>query len=75
MKKEKLSLKGIKNVLSRSEMKKIMAGSGYGAPSCCVCYSPSCGSLQIPNTNAGCVAVCMGAPNYGECLWFNIGAC
>ena len=28
MKKEKLSLKGIKNVLSRGEMRKIMAGSG-----------------------------------------------
>ena len=28
MKKEKLSLKSIKNVLSRQEMKKIMAGSG-----------------------------------------------
>jgi hypothetical protein len=30
MKKEKLSLKGIKNVLSRDEMKMIMAGSGGG---------------------------------------------
>ena len=28
MKKEKLSLKNIKNVLSKAEMKKIMAGSG-----------------------------------------------
>jgi hypothetical protein len=28
MKTEKLSLKSIKNVLSRAEMKKIMAGSG-----------------------------------------------
>ncbi|HEY8782973.1 MAG TPA: hypothetical protein VIM16_15210 [Mucilaginibacter sp.] len=28
MKKEKLSLSSIKNVLSRAEMKKIMAGSG-----------------------------------------------
>jgi len=30
MKTEKLSLKSIKNVLSRAEMKKIMAGSGGG---------------------------------------------
>jgi len=30
MKTEKMSLKGIKNVLSRAEMKKIMAGSGDG---------------------------------------------
>jgi hypothetical protein len=30
MKKEKLSQKSIKNVLSRAELKKIMAGSGGG---------------------------------------------
>ncbi|MDP9047329.1 MAG: hypothetical protein M3N14_04280 [Bacteroidota bacterium] len=30
MRTEKLSLKSIKNVLSRAEMKKIMAGSGPG---------------------------------------------
>jgi len=52
MKTEKLSLKSIKNVLSRNELKKIMAGSGScgtlgavcdngTAPPCCVnliCY-------------------------------------
>jgi hypothetical protein len=32
MKKEKMSLKSIKNVLSRAEMKNIMAGSGKGNP-------------------------------------------
>jgi hypothetical protein len=36
MKVEKLSLKGIKNVLSRSELKKIMAGGSY-SPLCCLC--------------------------------------
>jgi hypothetical protein len=46
MKTEKLSLKGIKNVLSRAELKKIMAGSGgcscgVGAAICCQCYSVS----------------------------------
>jgi hypothetical protein len=38
MKKEKLSLKSIKNVLSREELKKIMAGSGP-----CVYPSQTCG--------------------------------
>lgn len=45
MKKEKLSLKSIKNVLSREELKKIMAGStgecsfcGPGGYTCCGCY-------------------------------------
>jgi hypothetical protein len=32
MKFEKLSLASVKNVLSRSELRKIMAGSGGGAP-------------------------------------------
>ena len=32
MKKEKLSFKGIKNVISRDELKNIMAGSGPGTP-------------------------------------------
>lgn len=35
MKKEKLSLKSIKNVLTREEMKKIMAGSGNCSTSIC----------------------------------------
>ncbi|MDB4903000.1 MAG: hypothetical protein JWQ63_2281 [Mucilaginibacter sp.] len=40
MKTEKMSLKGIKNVLSRAEMKKIMAGSGGCGTNgnvCCQC--------------------------------------
>jgi len=46
MKTEKLSLKGIKNVLSRAEMKKIMAGSGSdGCGNGCYsdAYCPFCG--------------------------------
>ena len=46
MKTEKLSLKGIKNVLNRAELKKIMAGSGGpcntcgpGGYNCCGCYN------------------------------------
>jgi hypothetical protein len=46
MKTEKLSLKALKNVLSRAELKKIMAGSGSGscicgdyATICCNCYT------------------------------------
>ena len=35
MKTEKLSLKSIKNVLSRAELKKIMAGGSAGPCSCC----------------------------------------
>ena len=46
MKKEKLSLKSIKNVLSRGEMKKIMAGSGGqcipGGQACQVSSGPGC---------------------------------
>jgi len=39
MKIEKLNLSGIKNALSRSELKKIMAGSGGGGGTipCCQC--------------------------------------
>jgi len=40
MKTEKLSLKSIKNVLSRNELKKIMAGS---APYCTPQYGGVCG--------------------------------
>jgi hypothetical protein len=46
METERLSLKSIKNVLSRAEMKKIMAGSGGGCGTCndisvvcCSCYT------------------------------------
>jgi len=56
MKKEKLSLGSIKNVLSRKEMKQIMAGSGIYY--CCLCswdggiYSIILADT-IPNTTCG----------------------
>lgn len=59
MKPEKLSLHGIKNVLSRAEMKKIMAGSGSGL-NCCWCNN---GTVQpiggaSASNNTGCMQVC-----------------
>ena len=59
MKTEKLNLKGIKNVLSRAEMKKIMAGSGSG-PNCCWCNN---GTVQpvggaSASSDIGCMQVC-----------------
>ena len=62
MKIKKLSLDSVKNVLSRAELKKIMAGSGggcgalgqacyYNAPSCCpglYCnFGPLSGSCEV----------------------------
>ena len=38
MKIKKLSLKSIKNVLNKDELKKIMAGSGGISP-CCACFA------------------------------------
>gem|GEM_PF-976525 len=35
MRKEKLNFKGVRNVLKRSEMRKVMAGSG--SAECCEC--------------------------------------
>ena len=53
MRKEKLSLKAVKNVLNRDELKKIMAGSGTGTgtggtggPGCVQC-APACSSVLI----------------------------
>jgi hypothetical protein len=49
MKVEKLSLKGIKNVLSRAELKRIMAGSsgggGGGGGGCPIPCAPNCNTL------------------------------
>ena len=47
---EKLSLKSIKNVLSRAEMKKIMAGSGGG------CFNQICGRDDISGQYIPCCA-------------------
>jgi hypothetical protein len=64
MKSEKLSLKGIKNVLSRAELKKIMAGSGGGCtgcspdnngPFCCSCYS---GQYPSAPYHLSCIGDC-----------------
>lgn len=55
MKNEKLSLKGIKNVLSRTELKKIMAGSG--CCNCCYCYDVGGGGgFTTPGTD--CMSIC-----------------
>jgi hypothetical protein len=59
MKIERLSLQGIKNVLSRAELKKIMAGSGTGgctnmglAIPCCQCATgiECCPWVYVPNS-------------------------
>ncbi|MBS1502415.1 MAG: hypothetical protein JST32_10165 [Bacteroidetes bacterium] len=55
--KRKLSLKGIKNVLSRDEMKMIMAGSGSGS-GCVVnvqCHNPDLPFWEQPNCCNGCL--------------------
>jgi len=52
MKKQKLSLNGIKNVLSRTEMKQIMAGSGIYY--CCLCsWDGGIFSVILPDTVPG----------------------
>jgi len=59
MKKEKLTLKSIKNVLSRAEMKQIMAGSSSGL-NCCWCNNATVqpiGGASASNDTA-CMQVC-----------------
>jgi len=76
MKIEKLSLNGIKNVLSRAELKKIMAGSGGGGPGCenggweipcCTCYTSESQTYypQSPPLTYLCSCFCteLGYPN------------
>lgn len=47
MKTEKLSLKGIKNALSRDEMKKVVAGCGCsGGQFSCTCNGTSYGCVS-----------------------------
>ncbi|MFC0513595.1 hypothetical protein ACFFGT_05260 [Mucilaginibacter angelicae] len=65
MKKEKLSLSGIKNVLSRAELKKIMAGSsnrcdycGAGGYVCCACYFNGHLSLKGAYCHDTCAGFC-----------------
>jgi hypothetical protein len=62
MKTEKLSLKSIKNVLGRAELKKIMAGSGPGGPYCCLCYnlSPPSEAYTLSQNQSECGVFCVG---------------
>jgi len=77
MKSEKLSLKGIKNVLSRAELKKIMAGSG--GPTCTQCYNETatCCECIYSNGPSGfylltspglCVSACQSLNYYSGIL-------
>lgn len=59
MKTEKLNLKSIKNVLSRAEMKKIMAGSGgscvpLGQTNCNIPTTPCCAGLWCYTLTGTC---------------------
>jgi hypothetical protein len=65
MKSEKLSLKGISNVLSRAEMKKIMAGSGGS-----ICnVANACGNSFYPPCQSGCVCTAVGGGSW--CLGYH----
>lgn len=63
MKTEKLNLKSIKNVLSRAEMKKVMAGSGGSGP--CTPRLQTCAyrgqDMNFPPCCSG--LTCVGDPN------------
>jgi hypothetical protein len=64
MKIEKMTLKGIKNVLSRSEMKKIMAGSSGGGGRCDTAQCPDfncCSGLVCCSDSGNPVCVPAGA--------------
>jgi hypothetical protein len=64
MKKEKLNLQSIKNVLSREELKKIMAGSGMCAGIGGICNinaGMTCCDWTFCNNNGIC------QPCFGEC--------
>ena len=63
MKREKLSLKGIKNVLSRTEMKKIMAGSN------CIAEFSSC--TPNPSYNPCCPGMtCLYLSGHNQFYYF-----
>jgi hypothetical protein len=69
MKIEKFSFGKIKDILSRDEMKQIMAGSGGGG-SCGRCANPHGGSTSCYAGTPGTGCACM-------CLWrgFGCGTC
>lgn len=58
MKTEKLSLKAIKNALSRAEMRKITAGSGTGGGGNCIPLDNPC---CYNNCGEGALQCCGGA--------------
>jgi len=62
MKTQKLNLKSIKNVMSRDEMRKIMAGSGSG-PGGCAIYGQQCGG---PSGDACCAALSCNTDFWGR---------
>lgn len=53
MKTKKMSLASIKDVLSREEMKNIMAGSGPG-DQCGICFGPGGSATCANNWNNSC---------------------
>jgi hypothetical protein len=66
MKTQKMSLANIQGKLSRIEMKKIMAGSGFNCNAdwcnggACTCTGGYSGTCHIDdNVNSGCACVCV----------------
>ncbi|CAN5453945.1 hypothetical protein BH09BAC6_BH09BAC6_01130 [soil metagenome] len=59
MKTEKLSFKSIKNAMSRSEMRKVMAGSGPGGGgSGGACSTTTCGFIMgVPGNPSCCIGL------------------
>jgi 4-diphosphocytidyl-2C-methyl-D-erythritol kinase len=55
MKTEKLSLSNMKNMLSRAEMKKIMAGSGTGAGCFAICNQDTSDGNNVSDCSSGTV--------------------
>lgn len=65
MKMQKLSLKGVKNVLSRAEMKNIMAGSGGGG---CRSWGNPCNVGETGMGSLCCPGVaCVPYAGFGMC--------
>jgi hypothetical protein len=70
MKTQKLNLRSIKNVLSRSEMKTIMAGSGGGGGGTGNCSTTTCVFIMgVPGNPVCCAGLtCYNNPNgYNYC--------
>jgi len=67
MKPKKLNFAEIKNVLSRNEMKKIMAGSGSGGGGTICLWDSDCGTITVTCSNGGSITA------VGHC-YYNSGA-